>query len=83
MNTLINIYIDGEWDADHNAPTDKSPVTIFDKGTHVQILADQYEQYIDDLEGRGHSYFCPEVYAHPKWNGVIRHFENLMSYERS
>lgn len=71
MNTLINIFINGDWDADHKDQTDKSPVVVFDKGTHVQILADKYDQYIDDLEEKGQSYLCPEMYANPKWNGEI------------
>jgi dienelactone hydrolase len=71
MNTLINIFINGEWDADHKDQTDKSPVVVINKGAHVQILADQYEQYIDDLEEKGYSYLCPEMYAHPQWNGEI------------
>ena len=70
MNILINIFINGTWDAEHEA--DISPLRIFDKGTHVQILASQYDQYIDDLEEKGvDCYLCPEMYSNPKWNGEI------------
>jgi hypothetical protein len=72
MNALINIFLNGTWEADHEDQTDKSPVRIFDKGTHVQILASMYDQYIDDLEEKGFdNYFCPEMYSHPQWNGEI------------
>jgi hypothetical protein len=72
MNTLINIFLNGTWDADHDDKTNRSPVMVFDKGTHVQILAEQYEQYIDDLEEKGFdNYLCPEFYGHPRWNGEI------------
>lgn len=71
-NILVNIFIDGSWDTAHEDKTDKSPVRIFDKGTHVQVLAAQYDQYIDDLEKRGFDcYLCPEMYSHPQWNGEI------------
>lgn len=70
INQLVNIFIDGEWDCSHEDKTDNSPVRIFDKGTHVQIKASDYDQYIDDLEERGYDcYLCPEMYAHPQWNG--------------
>jgi hypothetical protein len=72
MNILINIYINGEYNTNHYDNTDTSPVVIEKKGTLVQILASQYNQYIDDLEERGYdSYFCPEMYQNPKWNGEI------------
>ncbi len=78
MNTLINIFINGTWDTAHEDSTDKSPVRIFDKGTHVQILADQYDQYIDDLEERGYDcYLCLEMYSHPQWNGEIIYIKSL------
>ena len=78
MNTLINIFINGTWDTAHEDSTDKSPVRIFDKGTHVQILANQYDQYIDDLEERGYDcYLCLEMYSHPQWNGEILYMKDL------
>ena len=78
MNTLINIFINGTWDTAHEDSTDKSPIRIFDKGTHVQILANQYDQYIDALEEKGYDcYLCLEMYAHPQWNGEILYMEDL------
>lgn len=78
MNTLINIFINGTWDTAHEDSTDKSPVRIFDKGTHVQILADQYDQYIDALEEKGYDcYLCLEMYSHPQWNGEILYMKDL------
>ena len=78
MNTLINIFINGTWDTAHEDSTDKSPIRIFDKGTHVQILANQYDQYIDALEEKGYDcYLCLEMYAHPKWNGEILYMKDL------
>ena len=78
MSTLINIFINGTWDTAHEDKTDKSPVRIFDKGTHIQILADQYDQYIDDLEEKGYDcYLCLEMYAHPQWNGEIIYMKDL------
>ena len=72
MNTLINIFINGNWETSHEDKTDTSPVIIYEIGTHVQILASMYEQYIDDLEERGYDcYFSPEMYMHPQWNGEI------------
>ena len=72
MNTLINIFINGTWDTSHEDNIGKSPVIIFNKGTHVQILVDQYDQYINDLEERGYDcYLCLEMYSHPQWNGEI------------
>lgn len=72
MNKLITIYINGCWDADHTDATDTSPVRIFEKGTVVQVIASQYDQYIEDLEERGYDcYLCPDMYANPKWNGEI------------
>ena len=77
MNTLINIFLNGAWDADHEDHSDKSPVRVYDKGTHVQILESMYDQYIDDLEERGYDcYFCPEMYMHPQWNGEIIYINN-------
>ena len=78
MNTLINIFINGTWDTSHEDKTDKSPIRIFDKGTHIQILADQYDQYIDDLEEKGYDcYLCLEMYSHPQWNGEIIYMKDL------
>jgi hypothetical protein len=78
MNTLINIFINGTWDTAHEDSTDKSPIRIFDKGTHVQILANQYDQYIDALEEKGYDcYLCPEMYSHPQWNGEILYMKDL------
>jgi hypothetical protein len=72
MNILINIFINGDWDISHEDKPDTSPVIVYDKGTHVQILASQYDQYIDDLEERGYDcYLCPEIYSHPQWNNEI------------
>lgn len=72
MNTLINIFLNGDWDARHEDHTGKSPLRIFDEGTRVQILASQYDQYIADLEEKGYdSYLCLEMYSHPQWNGEI------------
>ena len=80
MNTLINIFINGTWDTSHEDKTDKSP--IFDKGTHIQILADQYDQYIDDLEEKGYDcYLCLEMYAHPQWNGEIIYIKDTITNE--
>ena len=82
MNTLINIFINGTWDTSHEDKTDKSPIRIFDKGTHIQILADQYDQYIDDLEEKGYDcYLCPEMYAHPQWNGEIIYIKDTITNE--
>jgi len=72
MNILINIFINGTWDTAHEDKSYLSPVIVYDKGTHVQILASQYDQYIDDLEERGYDcYLCPEMYSHPQWNNEI------------
>jgi hypothetical protein len=82
MNTLINIFINGTWDTAHEDSTDKSPIRIFDKGTHVQILADQYDQYIDALEEKGYDcYLCPEMYSHPQWNGEIIYIKDTITNE--
>ena len=72
MNVLINIFINGTWDTSHEYKSDTSPVIVYDKGTHVQILASQYDSYINDLEERGYDcYFCPEMYSHPQWDNEI------------
>jgi hypothetical protein len=77
MNTLINIFINGDWDTAHEDKTDNSPIRIWDRGTHVQILANQYKQYINDLEERGYDcYLCLERYSHPQWNGEIIYINN-------
>jgi hypothetical protein len=79
MNVLVNIFINGDWDTAHEDKTDKSPVTIFDRGTHIQVLAEQYDQYIRDLKERGYDcYLCPEMYSHPRWNGEIIFLKNLV-----
>ena len=72
MNILINIFINGTWDTAHEDKSDTSPVIVFDKGTHIQILSSQYDQYIEGLEERGYDcYLCLEMYSHPQWNGEI------------
>lgn len=72
MNQLVTIFIDGDWETSHEDKTDKSPIRIFDKGQVVTILAEQYNQYINDLEDRGFDcYICLEKYSHPQWNGEI------------
>ena len=69
---LINIFMNGDWDTSHEDRTDKSPIRVFNKGEHVQILKEQYDEYIDALEEKGFDcYLCPEMYAHPQWNGEI------------
>jgi nucleoid DNA-binding protein len=69
---VINIFLNGEFDTAHEERVGESPVRIYNKGTHVQILEDQFDQYIDGLEESGYeSYFCPELYSHPQWNGEI------------
>lgn len=77
MNILIRIFINGHWETNHEDKTDKSPIRIWDKGTEVHILSEQYNQYIDDLEKRGYDcYLCPEMYSHPQWNGEIIYMKN-------
>ena len=73
INQLVTIFLNGDWDTSHEDKGDTSPVRIFDKGKVVQIQAHMYEKFIDDLEdNKGFdSYLCPDMYAHPQWNGEI------------
>ena len=84
MNILINIFINGTWDTAHEDKSDTSPVIVFDKGTHIQILSSQYDQYIEDLEERGYDcYLCLEMYSHPQWNGEIIYIKYCRQFQIS
>ena len=69
---MINVYVNGNW----NTYLDGSIkyVTIFDKGECYQMDMYLYDKFIDDLEVTGYDcYFCPELFSHPEWNGIIKY----------
>lgn len=72
LNQLVNVFVDGTWDCSHEDKIGKSPVVVYSKGKHVQMLASQYDAFIDNLEEIKYDcYFCPELYSHPQWNGEV------------
>jgi hypothetical protein len=70
MNNLIEIYVNGSWNADMET---NYHVEIYNKGTVHLMKADLYADFIDDLEEHGFdNYFCPQLFSHPDWNGIIQ-----------
>lgn len=68
---LVRIYVNGTWDA---SLENNSEVIIFDKGIVYELDDSIYNSFIDKLEEDGYDcYFCPELFNHPKWNGVIKY----------
>lgn len=69
---MIDVYVDGNW----NTFLDSSAkhVTVFDKGKHYQMDEGVYGNFIDELEEKGYDcYFCPQLFSHPEWNGIIKY----------
>lgn len=74
MNNLIEVYVNGNWDADMEI---NYHVEIYNKGKVHLIKADMYNDFIDDLEEHGFdNYFCPQLFEHPDWNGIIIYYTN-------
>ena len=73
---LVTIYLNGVFDTSLEDREDKT-VIIYDKGQVYKIQESRYNKFIDDLELNGFDcYFCPELYSHPEWNGIIK-YENV------
>ena len=66
---LIEIYVNGDWDA---SLENDSKVTIFNRGIVYQLDDSLYDYFIKNLEEKGYDcYFCPQLFRHPDWNGII------------
>ena len=63
-NHLIDIFIDGDWETNHEDKPGKSPIVIFNKGKHVQILREQYDEYIEALEKKVLIVICVLICTH-------------------
>ena len=68
---LINVYVNGDWDT--SLETQKE-VVIFNRGIIYQMDEKLFDSFIDELEKEGYDcYFCPELFKHPDWNGIIKY----------
>jgi hypothetical protein len=74
MNNLIEIYVDGSWNADF---TNFNHIEILEKGKVFLMKLELYDSFIDNLENNGFdNYFCPQLFKHPSWNGVIKYINS-------
>ncbi len=71
---LVEIYVNGDW---NTSLEDNNEVVIYDKGTVYKLDDSLYDSFIDKLEDEGYDcYFCPELFKHPEWNGIIKYEVN-------
>jgi len=69
---MIDIYVNGDWNT--SLEESEKHVTIFNRGDRYQMNVHMYDEFIDKLEETGYDcYFCPQLFSHPEWNGIIKY----------
>jgi len=65
----IEIFVNGVWDASFE---ERQELVIYDKGEVHTIDAEDYEEFIDELEKKGFDcYLCIDMFTNPNWDGGI------------
>jgi len=68
---MIEVYVNGDWDA---SLEDSKEVIVWELGTVYQMKKEMFGDFIDNLEEDGYDcYFCPQLFSHPNWNGIIKY----------